>query len=283
MYCYPGVCIILGYTVILWFVCCWVILHPVVCVLLGFTVILWFVYSWVDHTFILWFAFCWVVLLSCRLYIARIYCYHVVWFVYCWVILLSCSLYIAGLYCYPVVCILLGYTWLLTFLDTWSGFEAAIRLLHGRVGDSTTSVNSLSPQMSELVEDAIASWYGDIVEDFWLIGNELQKLEEFKFQFFTFHTFDVSQIFWQWVVQPNPKYSYCILLKGLCWVSDCWILNNTLCSMSWMFSGFYCVPHCAINIWHHMLCYLPNICNYITFTPSLERVQFEFVQSFPVV
>ena len=32
-----------------------------------------------------------------------------------------------------------------------------LRLLHGRVGDSTTVVNSLSPQMSELVEDAIAS------------------------------------------------------------------------------------------------------------------------------
>ena len=32
-----------------------------------------------------------------------------------------------------------------------------IRLLNGRVGDSTTLVNSLSPQMSELVEDAVAS------------------------------------------------------------------------------------------------------------------------------
>ena len=32
-----------------------------------------------------------------------------------------------------------------------------LRLLHDRVGDSTTSVNSLSPQMSELVEDAVAS------------------------------------------------------------------------------------------------------------------------------
>ena len=29
--------------------------------------------------------------------------------------------------------------------------------LHGRVGDSITLVKSLSPQMSELVEDAIAS------------------------------------------------------------------------------------------------------------------------------
>ena len=96
---------------------------------------------------------------------------------------------------------------------------------------------------------------------------------------FSVLTLLMSQIFWQRVVQPRPKYSYCILLKVLCWVSICWILNNALCSMSWMFSGFYC----AINIWHHMLCYLPNIYNYITFTASLERVQFELVQSFPVV
>ena len=32
-----------------------------------------------------------------------------------------------------------------------------LRLLHGRVRDSTIVVNSLSPQTSELVEDAIAS------------------------------------------------------------------------------------------------------------------------------
>ena len=32
-----------------------------------------------------------------------------------------------------------------------------LRLLHGRVVDSTIVVNSLSPQMSELVEDPIAS------------------------------------------------------------------------------------------------------------------------------
>ena len=32
-----------------------------------------------------------------------------------------------------------------------------LRLLHGRVGDSTIVENSLSPQMSQLVEDAIAS------------------------------------------------------------------------------------------------------------------------------
>ena len=32
-----------------------------------------------------------------------------------------------------------------------------LRLLHGRVGDPTTVVNSLNPQMSDLVEDAVAS------------------------------------------------------------------------------------------------------------------------------
>ena len=32
-----------------------------------------------------------------------------------------------------------------------------IRLLHGRVGETTTLVNSLSTQMSELSEDAVAS------------------------------------------------------------------------------------------------------------------------------
>ena len=46
-----------------------------------------------------------------------------------------------------------------TYLDTWILGVASkqLRLLHGRVGDSTIVVNSLSPQMSELVDDAIAS------------------------------------------------------------------------------------------------------------------------------
>ena len=62
-----------------------------------------------------------------------------------------------------------------------------------------------------------------------------------------------------------------------------WRLTNARCYISWVFSGFYFVPHCVINIWYRMLCYLPNIYNYITFTASLERVQFEFVQSFLVI
>ena len=172
-------------------------------------------------------------------------------------------------------------TWILWYLLGVASKH--LGLLHGRFGDSTSVVNSFSPQKSELVEDAIASWCADIVGHFWLIRNGQEKLVELKFQFFSFNTFEVSQIFWQQVVQPRPKYSDCILLKGLCWVSVYWILNNALCSMSCMFSGFYFVPHCPINIYHCMLCYLPNIYNYITFTASQERVQFEFVQSFPVV
>ena len=42
----------------------------------------------------------------------------------------------------------------------------------------------------------------------------------------------------------RPKYIYCIFLKGLCWVSICWILNNALCSMSWMFWFLLCAPLC---------------------------------------
>ena len=48
--------------------------------------------------------------------------------------------------------------------------------------------------MSELVEDAIASWCGDIVGHFWLIKNELQKLVELKFEYLSFNTFDLSDI-----------------------------------------------------------------------------------------
>ena len=83
---------------------------------------------------------------------------------------------------------------------------------------------------------------------YWLIRNVVEKLVELKFEFFSFNTFDVSQIFCQRVVQPGPKHSYCILLKGLCWVSVSWILNNALCSMSWMFSVFFCV-----KLWHQYL------------------------------
>ena len=83
-----------------------------------------------------------------------------------------------------------------TYLDTWILGVASnqLRLLHGLVGDSTIVVNSLSPQMSELVDDAIASWCGDIVGNFWLIRNGVEKLLKLKFEFFSFNTFDVSDI-----------------------------------------------------------------------------------------
>ena len=93
-------------------------------------------------------------------------------------------------------------TWILTWI--LGVVSKQLRLLHGRVGDSTTSVNSMSPQMSELVEDAVASCCGDIVGQFWLIRNELQKIVDLKFEFFNFNTFDVPQIFWQRIVQTRP-------------------------------------------------------------------------------
>ena len=48
---------------------------------------------------------------------------------------------------------------ILGYLLTWILGVASkqVRLLNGRVGDFTIVVNSLSPQMSQLVEDAIAS------------------------------------------------------------------------------------------------------------------------------
>ena len=59
--------------------------------------------------------------------------------------------------------------------------------------------------MSELVEDAVDSWCGDIVGHFWLIRKELQTFVEVKFEFLSFNTFDVSEIFWQRVVQPTTE------------------------------------------------------------------------------
>ena len=78
--------------------------------------------------------------------------------------LLMFTFFYAGVnYCSVQSQYLLGYLEWLTYLDTWSGLltwilgvaSKQLRLLHGRVEDSTTLVNSI--QMSELVEDAIAS------------------------------------------------------------------------------------------------------------------------------
>ena len=65
--------------------------------------------------------------------------------------------------CYIIVLLRYGHDCYISivtlYLDTWILGVASkqLRLLHGRVGDSTIVVNYLSPQMSELVEDAIAS------------------------------------------------------------------------------------------------------------------------------
>ena len=132
-----------------------------------------------------------------------------------------------------------------TNLNTWILVVVSkqLRLLHGRNGDSTTVVNSLSPQMSELVEDAVASWCGDIVWHFWLIRNEPQKFVELKFEFFSFNTFDVSQIFWHRVVQPRAKYSYCISWSG--------------CA-EFLFVGYW-ITHCVLRLECFLVCILYSI------------------------
>ena len=85
--------------------------------------------------------------------------------------------------------LVVDHTWILGVAS-----KQQLRLLHDRVRDSTTVVNSLSPQMSELVKDAIASWCGDIVGHFWQIKNGVEKLDELRFEFFNFNTFDDSDI-----------------------------------------------------------------------------------------
>ena len=48
------------------------------------------------------------------------------------------------------------------------------------VGDSTTVVDSMSPTMIELIQDAVASCRGDIIEHFELIKNEFYKFVDLK-------------------------------------------------------------------------------------------------------
>ena len=57
-------------------------------------------------------------------------------------------------------------------------------------------------------------------------------------------------------------------LEGIVSVSVRLVLSNTVCSVSCIVSGFHFLQY----IWHHMLCYLPNIYNYIMLTSSLEEV-----------
>ena len=135
------------------------------------------------------------------------------------------------------------------YLDTWTSFE-----------DCSMAESRTAHHFSKFLEPS-DEWAGQgyycflmwwhcweiLAHQEWApdIRNELQKLVKLKFEFFSFNTFDVSQILWQWIVQTRPQYSYWIFLKGLCWVSVCWILNNALSSISWLFSGFYFVPHCS--------------------------------------
>ena len=98
--------------------------------------------------------------------------------------------------CIFLLCVISCIELSITYLDTWSGFEAAKTAPWPSRGLHHCVVNSLSPQMSELVEDAIASSCGDIVRHFWLVRNGVEKLVELKFEFFSFNIFDVPQIFW---------------------------------------------------------------------------------------
>ena len=63
---------------------------------------------------------------------------------------------------------------------------------------------------------------------------------------------------------PNTVISFFVWsgCAGFIFVWYSILVYNALCSMSMMVSGFYFVPHCTIYFWHHVLCYLPNICNY---------------------
>ena len=93
-----------------------------------------------------------------------------------------------------------------TYLDTWSGFEAAktapwpSRGLHhfGKFLGSSDEWAGRGCCFN------LMRWH--VVGHFWLIRNELQRLVELKFEFYSFNTFDVSHIFWERVVQPKPKY-----------------------------------------------------------------------------
>ena len=95
--------------------------------------------------------------------------------------------------------------------------------------------NSLSPQMSELVEDAVGSWCGHIVGHFWLIMQEW-ALKKFRAQIWIFqfeHFRCLSDILVRSCTN-EAKYSYWIFLKGLCWVSGYWITHCVPCL------GFFC-------------------------------------------
>ena len=129
------------------------------------------------------------------------------------------------------------------YLHTWSGFEAA------KTAPWPSRGLHHCGKFLEL-SDEWAGWgcYCFLMQwHSWafLAGQEwCRETCRAQIFIFSFNTFDVSQTFWQQVVQLRPKYSYCTLLKWFCLVSVCWVLSNALCSMPWMFSGFYCAQLC---------------------------------------
>ena len=156
--------------------------------------------------------------------------------------------------------------WLLFCVLTWilGLVSKQLRLLRGRVGDSTTLVNSLSPKMR------LAGWGCCCFLlrwrnwTFWAHQEWAPEICLAKVWIFQFLTLSMSLRYF-----GNELYN-----RG----------PNTVIAFSWRnFAGFlflwywitHCVPclgyfvsHCTINISH---LYLLNIYNYITFTASGEH------------
>ena len=124
-------------------------------------------------------------------------------------------------------------------------------------------------------------WHS-VVGHFRMVRNDVEKLVELKFEF-SILTLSMSlRYFGNELYNRGPNTVIAFSWRDCAgflfveyWTTHC--VSYLGCFL------IFFVPNCAINIWHRMLCYLPNIYNYITFTAFLERVQFEFVQSFPVV
>ena len=101
------------------------------------------------------------------------------------------------------------------YLDTWSGFEAAkpapwpSRGLHqlGKFLEPSSGIVGRGCCCFFLRWQSCAFW----AHKEWAL-----EICRVKLEFFSFNTFDVSRIFWQRVVQPRPKHSYCMhFLEGI--------------------------------------------------------------------
>ena len=133
------------------------------------------------------------------------------------------------------------YTW-----NTWSRFEAVklapwpSRRLHhlckfrapnGEIAfQGSYCLNLLLAAVSWLV---ILGWSRMISSDF---------LSSCKFEFSSFNTFDVTQIYKQRVVQARPKHRNCISLKWLSWVSVCCQLITNLVRVLDGLWFLFCAP-----------------------------------------